>query len=486
MSEKLRVFSGLIWSGVEQLGSQGLQFVLGLLLARLLSPKDYGLIAMLMIFIAISQTFVDSGFSTALLRKNRPTQEDYSTVFWYNLISASVFYLICVLASTAIADFYNQPELKLLIIVLGISILINALGSVIRIVLTKEKKFKYQAISTVISVIVSGILSLSFALNGFGVWALVVLTLSRLSILNICLWWGSNWKPSFTFSRLSFFDLFGFSWKLLLSSLFDTIFSNINGLVIGKFFSAQSLGFFSRADQFQKLPSRIIFGIVHKVSFPLLAEHQDDLVSLRAIYKRFYRGVSFIIFPLMGLLALFSHQLIEIVLLKKWLPAADYLQILCIVGVLYPLDAINLNILNLMKRSDLFLKLEIVKQLINVMMILTCFNWGVLGLVWGSVVVGVISLFINAIYSNKLIHFGILDQFLEIYPIILATCLMLIFIILMKLFIASNLAQLIILPTLGLLVYIFFCWLMRISEIEDLRHLFKTVKYRIQQKSNRL
>jgi teichuronic acid exporter len=296
---KQKAAHGVVWSAVERFSAQGVQFVLGLILARLLTPEDYGLIGMLAIFLAVSQTFIDSGFSTALVQKKNRDELDYSTTFYFNIVVALVFYALLFFTAPLIADFYDEPLLQSLTRVVGLTIIINSLGVVQRAKFTINVDFKTQTKASLSSIIISGLVGIYLAYTGFGVWALVVQNLMRRTINVLVLWVISKWHPHKGFSWERFRGLFSFGSKLLLSGLLDTVFQNIYTIVIGKVFSAHTLGFFTRAKQFAAFPSSNITGVIGRVTFPVLSQLQDDDAKLRSAYTKIIKISALIIFPLM-------------------------------------------------------------------------------------------------------------------------------------------------------------------------------------------
>jgi teichuronic acid exporter len=416
MTLKEKTINGLVWSFIDSFANLGVQFLVGIILARILSPREFGLIGMLTIFIAISQSFIDSGFSTALIRKKDCTQNDYSTVFYFNMAVSLFCYLLLFLFSGAISEFFNEPQLKPLVQVLGIGLVLNSFGIIQRTILTKTLDFKLQTKVSLIASLGSGIIAISMALNGFGVWSLVALTLSRYALTSVFLWIWSKWKPELLFCKKSFNELFSFGSKLLLSGLIDTIYRNSYYLVIGKFFSAAELGFYTQADQFQSLPSTNLTGIISRVSYPVLSSIQDDKIRMKTNYRKLIRSTMFITFILMLGMAAVAKPMIITVIGEKWLPSVVYLQLLCWVGMLYPLHAINLNMLNVQGRSDLFLRLEIIKKILAVPIIVIGVFFGIKIMIFGMIVISFIALYLNSYYSGKMIDYSFYQQAKDILP----------------------------------------------------------------------
>lgn len=393
-----------------------MQFIIGIALARLLDIKEWGLIGMLTIFISISQTFIDSGFSNALIRKKECTDTDYSTVFFFNLITAAVFYLILFFSAGAISRFYSEPQLILMLRILGFGLLINACTIIQRTILTRDINFKLQTWISISATVFSGIFSIILATKGYGVWSLVCKTISQSLITVILFWTFSRWRPIFVFSIESFGTMFNFGYKLLLSGLLYTANSNLFYLIVGKYFSATELGYYSRADQFKNLPSSNITGIISRVSFPVLASIQDDNIKLKNGYKKLIISTMYITFVLMIGMASISKAMVIVLIGDKWLPSVPYLQLLCFVGMLFPLHALNLNLLQVKGRSDLFLKLEIIKTFFLIPVIFVGILFGVEAMIIGMILTSLISFFINSFYSGRLINYNSFEQLWDILP----------------------------------------------------------------------
>jgi O-antigen/teichoic acid export membrane protein len=416
MTLKQKTISGLIWSFIDNLAGQGITFITGIILARLLSPKEFGLIGMLVIFIAISQSFIDSGFRQALIRKQNCTQADYSTVFYFNIIVGVLFYILLFVSAETISNFYHEFILVKLIRVLGLGLIINSLSIIQSTLLTKRIDFKLQAKISVIASFISGILSIYMAYSGWGVWSLVALTLIRYSINSLLLWFWNKWKPILYFSYKSFKELFSFGSKLLVSGLIDTIYRNVYYLVIGKYFAAIELGYYTRADQFKALPSSNLQGIIGRVSYPVLSTIQNDIPRLREAYKNIIKSTMLITFVLMLGMAAVAKPMILTLIGEKWEPCVIYLQMLCFVGMFYPLHALNLNMLQVQGRSDLFLRLEIIKKALAIPIIVIGIIWGIKTMILGMIVSSLIAYYLNSYWSGRFIGYSSLQQIKDILP----------------------------------------------------------------------
>lgn len=413
---KEKTVKGMSWSAVDSIASQGITFLVGLVLARLLSPAEYGLIGMITIFISVSNTIVDSGFSNAIIRKKDATEEDYSTTFVFNIVLSIFMYAVLFLCSPLIASFFSQEKLTILTRVLGVVIIINSLAIVQRTKLTKSIDFKRQAKISVVSSAISGIVGIAFAFWGLGVWALVAQQISRQLVNAIGLWISTRWKPSFKFSINSFKYQFNYGWKLLASQLLSTIWNEAGHIVIGRCYSAAALGQFSRANQFSSLFSTNLSSIILRVSFPVLSSIQDDESRLKAGYKKLIKTSMFISFVGMLSLAACAKPLIYVLIGEKWAQASVYLPIICYNLMLYPARIINTNMLQVKGRSDKLLILEIIKKVIAIGPLLLGVFVSIYWMLWGGVFAGVIGYFLNSSFSGKYIRYTTWQQFIDILP----------------------------------------------------------------------
>lgn len=419
MSDNLqqKTKKGLVWSMIERFATQGVQFLFGIILARLLSPDDYGIIAMPLVFLAIAQCIIDSGFSTALIRKPELTEDDLSTAFYFNIGIGILCYAVLFFSSPLIADFYHTPILSSLLKVTALAVLFNPLCAVQQAILTRKIDFKTQAIVSLSGAVVSGIVGLYMAYNGFGVWSLVFQQVGGYVMRTILLWILGKWKPKRKWSWESFHYLWGFGSKMLGSGLLDTIYNNIYPIVIGKYFSAQDLGNYTRAQQFSSLPSSNVTGVLQRVTFPVLSSIQNEDERLARNYRKILKLSAFLIFPLMLILSAVADPLIRVLLSDKWEGCIILLQILCFSLMWYPIHAINLNLLTVKGRSDLFFRLEVFKKIIGVSIMVVTIPHGIIWMVSGGIVSSMISLIINTYYTGKLINVGYLMQMGDLLPI---------------------------------------------------------------------
>lgn len=450
---------GLFWSSVERFSNQGVQFVFSIILARLLSPSDYGIIAMVTIFFAVAQSFVDSGFGSALVRKKDRTETDMSTCFYFNIVVGGVCYLTLFFFSPFIASFYSQPILIPIVRILGLNIIFNSLCIVQGTQFIFKIDFKSIAKISLICSILSGILGVVLANLGYGIWALVWQGVFSTFLRMILLWIFSGWFPKQRFSWTSFYYLFGYGSKLLLSYLIGTIYENIYPIVIGKFYSSTQLGNYSRALGWGQLPSSNITSVLQRVTFPVLSEMQGEEQRISSNYRRLIRLSAFITFPLMVVMAAMAAPLIKVVLTDKWDGCIPYLQLICFALMWYPVHAINLNLLEVKGRSDLFLRLEIFKKIIGVVIICITIPFGVIAMCWGLIALSLISFFLNTYYTGKLIDVGYWTQVRDLVPLLFISFIAGLGSYMSVFFMSSELLKLLFGSSIGGIIYFFMAYL---------------------------
>lgn len=415
-SLKNKTVKGASWSFIDSIAGQGITFLVGLVLARLLTPEEYGLIGIIIIFIAVFNSIVDSGFSNALIRKNDAKDIDYNTVFISNLVLSVVLFGVLFISAPAISNFFNQPQLIPLLRVMGSIVIINAFAIIQRTILVKNVDFKAQTKVSLISSITSGVVGIGMAVGGLGVWSLVGQQISRQFLNSAFLWIYSRWYPKLQFSIQSFKELFTFGWKLLVSSLIDTVWREIYQVIIGKCYSPVALGQYTRAQQFASICSSNLTTVVQRVSFPVLSSVQDDKERLKNGYKRIIKVAMLVTFVLMLGLAAVAKPLVLSLIGEQWLPCVPFLQIICLQMMLYPLHSLNLNMLQVQGRSDLFLKLEIIKKIIAIGPLLLGIFVNIYWMLGGSVVTGCIAYYLNAYYSGPFLNYSIKEQVKDILP----------------------------------------------------------------------
>ena len=474
-SLKRKTFMGTVWSIVERFSVQGIGFIVMIIMARVLTPDDYGLVGELAVFIAVSQSLVDSGFSQALIRKQDRTEIDNSTVFYFNIGVGAFLYLLLFFCAPLIAMFYDQPILIPLTRLLSLSILINSLVVVQRAQFTIRIDFRTQAKASLTAAVVSGIVGISMVYSGHGVWSIVWYQLTNLITNAGMLWLVSKWRPRRVYSWKSFRELFGFGSKLALSGIINTVYNNIYLIVIGKVFKASDLGYYTRAHQFADFPSSNVSGIIQRVTFPVLCTIQDDDQRLRSVYRRFLRLSAFIVFPLMIGMGALAHPLITLVLTEKWDFSAVLLQIICLSMMWYPIHSINLNLLQVKGRSDLFLKLEIIKKIVGVAIMCITVPFGLIAMCWGALASSIIALVINTHYTGILINVGFFMQIRDLLPTLAYSLSMGAVVWIVSQFLSSNLLKLIVGVSAGI---IYFLAVTKLTGSKDLKELISFVKSR--------
>lgn len=423
MSDSLRskTLSGVFWAFVERIGTQAVQFAVTIVLARLLAPDDYGVIAITAVFIAFSHLFVDCGLGSALIRKNDRTNNDFSTVFWTNLALALVCYSVLFVLAPFVADYYSMPSLSAILRVLGLNLIINSLYAIHVTRLTANVEFSLQAKVATSSCIVSGALGIALACLGYGAWALVGQSVSAAVFSGVMYWLFAKWRPAFMFSRASFRELFGFGSKIMASNFLHTVYTNISPLIIGRKYSASDLGFYSRADGIAAMPGGVFQSTLGRVVYPVLSSIQDDEARLRSAYTKYLRLTVSLVAPTMLFLAAFAEPLITVLIGDKWLPCVPYLQLLALAWLVDPIIVVNLNILYVKGRSDLVLKLEVIKKIIAITIVVAAVQYGVLWLCAGRLLYAYIALVLNLYYCGPFIAMGFWRQMREVAPIYLSS-----------------------------------------------------------------
>lgn len=407
---------GVGWSAADSLLGQGISFIVGLVLARLLSPSEYGLIGITTIFITVFNAIIDSGFSQAVIRKKVASNEDYNTMFITNMVLSIVMFLVLFFCAPAIANFFERPELVSLTRVMGTIMIINALSITQNTVLTKRIDFKTKTKASLVSAIISGIVGISMAFMGYGVWALVGQQITKQLVNTVCLWIFNKWWPNFKFSKQSFTYMWGFGWKLLASSLIDTTWKQLYQVIVGKFYSPATLGQYTRAKEYASVFSTNLNAIVSRVSFPVLAEIQDDKIRLVSAYRRIIKTTMFVTAVSMISMGGVAETMIYCLIGPQWHQAATFLPLICVSMSLHPLHSINLNMLKVQGRSDLFLKLEILKKIVGIGPICLGIFVDIYWMVAGSVVSGIIAFFLNSYYSGKMIGYSSWMQIKDVGP----------------------------------------------------------------------
>lgn len=466
----------MIWSGISSFSNQGIQFVIGLIVARILLPSDYGLIGMVTVFTAIISVFIDCGFSTALVRKIDRTDVDFSTAFYFNIIAGAVAYLIIFFSAPLIADFYDQPELTKLARFLGLNLFIGSLSIVQSTQYSIKVDFKTTTKISIISLLCSGSVGIGLAYAGYGVWAVAWQFVINKIVSTILFWFFSSWRPKFIFSKDSLHYMWSFGYKMVLSALLDTLYRNISQIIVGKVFSAKDLGNYSRAGQFASFPSSNFTGIIGSVTFPILSSIQNDDARLERVYRKYLCLSAFIVFPCMVGLSVLAKPLVVTLLTERWLECVPLLQIICFSMMWYPIHAINLHLLQVKGRSDLFLRLEIIKKIIGVAILCITVPIGLVVMCVGGIFSSILCLFVNTYYTGKLINVGFWLQMRDLLPTLFLSLVMGAVVYLSILFISSNIVKLFVGVVVGVIFYILVAQLFKMEELFDLLSLVKRKK----------
>ena len=415
-SLKKKTVKGVAWSAIDNIVQFGVTFIVGIILARLLSPDDYGLIGIIAIFTTVCSAVIAGGFSSALIRKKEPSQDDYNTAFLVNIGMSALLYFILFLCAPLIAHFFERNELTILVRVSCLSLIVGALAMVQETRLIKRLDFKTQTKITIFASIISGVVGITMALMGCGVWSLVTQGLVVQTLRTSLLWFFNRWMPELRFSVASFKELFGFGWKMMVSRLLDSAWKELYQLVVGKFYSPATLGQYTRAKTFSSIFSTNVTTVIQRVTYPVLSEVQDEPQRMVAVYRRIIKTTMFVTCVCMFSLGAVSEPLIFCLIGEKWHEAATYLPLICLVGSLYPLHAINLDMLKVQGRSDLFLILEIIKKIISLGPLFIGAFIGIMPMLWASVLVGIISYFLNSYYTGKKLGYNSWEQIKDVAP----------------------------------------------------------------------
>lgn len=416
---KQKSIDGIIWNLIEKFGIQLVKLILGVVLARLLTPADYGLIGMITVFFVIANVFIDSGFGLAYIQKKDANEKDASTIFFFNLFISILLYLLIWMFAPSIANFYKEPQLINLSRVMGINLIINSFSIMQIAKLTKDVNFRKKTLILLTSSVIAGLAGIMAALLNYGVWSLVIQGVVNASIRSLGLWIMYKWRPLFVFNFDSLKSLFSFSSWALMTNVIRTIFDNIYILVIGKFFPAAELGFYTKAKQFQGIVSKQASIAVGSVAFPVFSQLQDDKNKLKNAMRRFMQHTFFFIAPFSAILFVIAKPLFLILLTEKWLPMVPYFQLLLIAGILYPLHMVNVNVLSAQGKVNLTFLLEIIKNIFRVINIAIMYKFGVIYIIYGEIALSFLALIINTFYTKKFVDYGLFEQLKDISAIII-------------------------------------------------------------------
>lgn len=467
------VIKSLVWKLFERSGTQGIQFIIQIILARLLCPEDYGVLAILLAFIAIANVFVQSGLNTALIQKKDADNEDFSSVFWVSLVIALVLYFVIFLAAPYIAKFYHNQILLPVLRIISLTLFFGSLNSIQNAYVSKHLLFKRLFFSSTGAVIISGIVGVVLAANGFGIWSLVIQHLLNNAVISLILWLTVKWRPQFIFSVGRIKPLFSYGWKLLGSALLETGYRQLYNLVIGKVFSGVQLGYFSRGEQFPQLIATNIDGSIQSVMLPTLSAVNDNTENVKKIARKSISLSSFILIPFMFGMAAVSENMVLLLLTEKWLPCVPFIQLSCIAFSFYPIHTANLTAINALGRSDIFLKLEIIKKIVGILILFISLPFGLMWMAVGRVISSLISTIINSFPNKKLLNYSYFDQIKDTFPaFFLSFCMMVVIFIVGKIDLPL-LVLFIIQILVGILFYIIMAKIFKIAIFD---YLIQTLK----------
>lgn len=476
------MISNFIWRFMERCGAQGVTFLVSVVLARILTPEDFGQIALITVFTTIMQVFVDSGLGTALIQKKDADDLDFSSVFYFNLVVCFVLYVIMFMAAPIIANFYSDASLTSIIRVISLTIVISGVKGIQQSYVSRNMLFKRFFYSTLGGTVASAFFGIGLAYAGFGVWAIVAQQLSNTAIDTLILWMTVKWRPKKIFSWERLKGLLSFGWKMLASALLDTVYGNIRSLIIGKMYSSADLAYYNQGDKFPSVIASNINTSIDSVLLPTMASVQDDTSRVKAMTRRAIKTSTYIMAPLMMGLAFCAEPIVRLVLTDKWLPCVPFLHIFCITYMFYPIHTANLNAIKAMGRSDLFLKLEIAKKIVGMTLLLSTMWFGVMAMAYSLLVSSVTSQLINSWPNRKLLNYRYWDQLKDILPSIAIAIFMGCCVNLVDLLHLSNAATLLIQIPMGAVIYIGASAALHLESYEYLMGMIRPVLKKIARK----
>ena len=472
--QKNKVISNFIWRFAERCGAQIVTLIVSIVLARILSPEDYGTVALVTVFTTIMQVFVDSGLGTALIQKKNADDIDFSSVFYFNCVVCLILYMIMFIAAPFIASFYEDSSLTPIVRVISLTIVISGIKGIQQSYVSRNMLFKRFFFSTIGGTIFSAFLGIYLAYTGFGVWAIVMQQLSNTAVDTLILWITVKWRPKKVFSWVRLKELLSFGWKMLASSLLDTVYNNLRNLVIGKFYTSADLAYYNQGDKFPKVIVTNINTSIDSVLFPTMASAQDDAEQIKNMARRAIKTSTYIMAPIMMGLAFCAKSVVEVILTEKWFACVPYLQIFCITYMFYPIHTANLNAIKSMGRSDLFLKLEIAKKVVGMLLLIVTMWFGVFAMACSLLVST--SMIINSWPNRTLLRYSFKEQIIDIVPSILCAVIMGVVISSVSIFDFGNIITLVIQVLLGIVVYIVLSWLFKLDELKYLIEIVKKMR----------
>lgn len=466
--------NNFIWRFAERCGAQLVTFIVSIVLARILTPEDYGVVALATVFTSILQVFVDSGLGTALIQKKKADDLDFSSVFYFNFVVCIVLYIIMFFTAPFISVFYNDSSLTSIVRVASLTIVISGVKGIQQAYVSRNMLFKRFFFATLGGTIFSAFIGIGLAYAGFGVWAIVAQQLSNTAIDTLILWITVKWRPKKMFSIKRLKELLNFGWKLLISSLFNTVYNNLRNLIIGKYYSSADLAYYNQGDKFPNLIVTNINSSIDSVLLPTLSSAQDEKKRVKSMTRRAIKTSTYIMAPLMMGLAFCATPIVRLILTEKWMPCVPYLQIFCITYMFWPIHTANLNAINAMGRSDYFLKLEIVKKAIGMLLLLSTMHFGVMVMAYSLLVTTVTSMIINSWPNKNLLGYSLKEQIIDIFPGIFLALLMGLAISLVRLLALPDIVTLAFQIPLGAVIYIGLSYVFKIEPFEYLLNMVKS------------
>jgi O-antigen/teichoic acid export membrane protein len=470
---KKKVLSGLFWKVMENGGTQGIQFLVSVILARLLTPAESGEVMLIMIFIAIGNVFVQSGFNTSLIQKKTVDEADYSSAFYITLGIAAILYLILYVTAPLIAGFYEQPVFQPVLRVLAVTLFFGAVTSVQTAVVARNMKFKQLCLASLAAACGSGVIGVAMALAGKGLWALVMQQFFNSFFLMIVLWILVKWRPKLLFSFKKAGELFSYGWKILCSGLIDTIFTNVYGPVIGKIYNSHMMGQYFRANQFPSLIANNLGAAIQSVMLPAFSVHQDNREQVKSMVRRSIVTSSFLVFPMMAGMIAVAEPMVRLLLTDQYLPAIPMLRLLCIAYATWPLHVANLQAINALGRSEIFLKLEIIKKIVNVIALIISIPHGIYVMVAMRAVTDFVCTFINAYPNKKLLNYSFFEQWKDVFPSLLLSAVMCAIVYGVQFIVSGLLLTLVVQIIVGVVVYAGLAWLFKLESFYYLLGMMK-------------
>ena len=470
------VIKSIIWKLFEKSSVQGIQFIVTIILARLLSPVEFGLITLITIFITISNVIIEGGLSSALIQKKEPNNEDFSTILWVNIIVSTILYILLFITSPIIASFYNEPQLVKIIRVLSLTLFFHALNAVQMAYVAKNMLFKKLFVVSFTSSICAGVLGIALALLQCGVWALVVYNTSMSLFTTLVLWSVVKWRPRLVFDMLSFKKLIDYGWKVFVTNFIITLFVNIRSLIIGKMYTTSALAVFDRGRQFPSLIVDNVNASIQAVMLPTFSNVQDDKQRVKTILRRSIKTSSLIITPFMVLLFVMAKPLVLLLLTEKWIEVIPFVRIFCLAYIIYPVQITNMEVTKALGYSDTLLKLEILKKAFEILILVISLFYGVYAIAWGVVVYNFICFFINLYPNSKIIHYRIIEQIKDIAPTFIISIVMGLVAMIFLYFNISYLAIVALQILVGTITYIALCYITKLESFMYIKNVV-TAKY---------